>query len=109
MNTTGQLWQYAIVAIALAVSLAGVLLHLFPRLHAGTRRALDRALDNVAGHPAMPKHLQRAAQRWIQRRAASPRGGCAGCASRGADAPRAIATVAMPARRSTGRGQDQAR
>ncbi|WP_233236149.1 DUF6587 family protein [Bordetella sp. LUAb4] len=105
MNMTGQPWQYAIVTIALAASFAGVLLHLFPRLHAGARRILGRVLS----HPAMPTRLQRVAQRWTKRWATSPRGGCAGCASRGADAPRAIATVAMPARRSAGRGRDQAR
>jgi len=101
MTTTGHLWQYAVVAIALAASLVGVLLHLFPRLHAGVRRAIGAFLR----HPAMPGRLQRAGQRW----AAPPRGGCSNCASGGTDAPRAIATVAMPAsRRAAGHGRDRA-
>lgn len=91
MNTTGQLWQYSVVAIALAASLAGVLLHLFPRLHAGMRRAIATVLR----HPAMPKRLQQAGQRW----ATAPRGGCANCASGGSDAPPAITRVSMPVSR----------
>jgi hypothetical protein len=94
MTTNGQLWQYAIVAIAVAASSAGVLAHFFPRVKAGLRRALAKPL----GHPAMPARLQRVAQRWAAASQSSC-GGCSACPSDAMPGLKPIATIAMPASR----------
>ncbi|WP_454688118.1 DUF6587 family protein [Achromobacter aloeverae] len=90
MSTAAHPWQYAVMAVVLALSIAGVLFHLFPRLRERTRAALGELL----ARESMPAILRRAAERLDAR----PRGGCAGCDSRGA-APRAISTISLPASR----------
>ncbi|ALM85639.1 DUF6587 family protein [Bordetella sp. N] len=94
MTSNGQLWQYAVVAIAVVASSAGVLAHFFPRVKAGIRRGLARPL----AHPAMPTRLQRLARSWAVTSQASC-GGCSACAGDAPPALKPVASIAMPVSR----------
>lgn len=87
MSGGAPLWQYAVVLLAVAASVAGLALHLLPGLNTRARQTLGRMLR----HPHMP-----ASARHLAQRLASPTPPCGGCKAYGPSRPAIIALPISP-------------